>query len=41
MIEAKDKKMEDEADLLEGVLPNLKKEDRTESEKVLEKKKEE
>ena len=41
MIEAKDKKMEDEIDMLEKVLPTLKKEDRTESEKVLEKKKEE
>jgi hypothetical protein len=41
MIEAKDKKMEDEADILEGILPKLKKEDRSESEIVLEKKKEE
>ena len=41
MVEAKDKKMQDEVDMLEGILPTLKKEDRTESEIVLEKKKEE
>lgn len=40
MIEAKDKRMLDEADIL-GILPTLKKEDRSESEIVLEKKKEE
>jgi hypothetical protein len=41
MVEAKDKKMEQEIDFLEGVLPNLFKEERTESEIVLDKKKEE
>lgn len=41
MVEAKDKKMEEEIDFLEGVLPNLLKEERTESEIVLDKKKEE
>ena len=39
VVEGNDKKMEEEIDLQDAILPNLKKENRTESELVLEKKK--
>ena len=41
VVEGNDKKMEEEIDLQDAILPNLKKENRTESELVLEKKKQE